>query len=142
MYTALLHTHSGFRYLILALLILTFFKSLFAWLQKKEYQKIDDKLALFTMIFVHIQFIIGLALYFISPKVAFTDMANTMKNSMLRYFTVEHIFLMLIVVTLVTLGRTVSKKKLLEVQKHRTTAIYFGLSIVLIVLTVYVLIPH
>ena len=140
-YPALLHTHSGLRYLILALIIFTFLKSLFALLQKTDYRKIDDRLAFFTMIFIHIQFLIGLALYFISPKVAFTDMAITMKNSMLRYFTVEHIFLMLVVVVLVTIGRIVSKKKTKATQKHKVISIYFGLSLLLIILTVYVMIP-
>lgn len=142
MYTAFLHAHSGLRYLILALLIFIFFKSLFAWLQKTDYRKIDDKLAFFTMIFIHIQLIIGLALYFISPKVIFTDMANTMKNPLLRYFTVEHILLMLIVVALVTVGRIVSKKKVISVHKHKIISIYFGLSLLLIILTVYVMIPY
>ncbi|MBN1649726.1 MAG: hypothetical protein JW857_00280 [Bacteroidales bacterium] len=141
MYTALLHTHSGLRYLILALLLFTILKSIIGWFQKSSYGKLDDKLALFTMISIHIQLIAGIALYIVSPKVHLTDMSATMKNSLLRYFTVEHLLMMLIVVALVTIGRVASKKKVLDVQKHKTVAIYYGISLVLILVTVYVMMP-
>lgn len=141
MYTALLHTHSGLRYLILALLLFTIFKSFIGWFQKSNYGKFDDKLALFSMIFIHIQLIAGIAMYIVSPKVQLADMASTMKNSLLRYYTVEHLLMMLIVIALVTVGRIVSKKKALDVQKHKTIAIYYGISFVLILVTVYMMMP-
>lgn len=141
MYTALTHIHSGMRYIILVVLILAIFKAFLGWQQKSNYGKFDNQLAFLSMLFVHLQLLIGLILYFVSPKVSFTDMATTMHNATLRYFTVEHIFLMLIVVALVTIGRISSKKKTLAVQKHKTIAIYYGVSLAIILVTVYVMMP-
>ena len=68
-------------------------------------------------------------------------MALAMKTQFVRYYTVEHLLMMLIVVALVTVGRIASKKKALDLQKHKSIAIYYGLSLILILVTVYVMIP-
>lgn len=141
MYSALLHTHSGLRYTILVVLVLAIFKGISGWQQKTNYTKFDNQLALFSMIFIHLQLVVGLILYFVSPKVILTDMATTMSNPIMRYYTVEHILLMLIVVALVTVGRIASKKKTVDYLKHKTIAIYYGLALLLILVTVYSLKP-
>jgi cytochrome bd-type quinol oxidase subunit 2 len=141
MYIGLFHTHSTMRYIILAVLIIAVIKSLFGWNQKSNYGNFDNRLAFLSMLFIHLQLVIGLILYFLSPKVMLNDMATTMKVAEIRYYTVEHLLMMLIVVALVTIGRIASKKKTLDEQKHKSIAIYYGLSLVLILLTVYVMMP-
>lgn len=141
MYTGLLHTHSALRYIILIVLVLAVFKAISGWQQKSNFGKLEDKLAFFSMIFIHLQLVIGLILYFVSPKVMLSDMATAMKIPAIRYFTVEHLLMMLIVVALVTIGRISSKKKSHEYLKHKTNAIYFGLALLLILVTVYWMMP-
>lgn len=142
MYTGLLHTHSGLRYLVLAILVFTIFKAIRGWLKKSNYGKFDNQLAFFSMLLIHFQLLVGLFLYFVSPKVILTDMAVTMKNPVLRYYSVEHVLIMLVVVALVTIGRIASKKKVIDFQKHKTIVIYFGLSLLLILITVYGMMPN
>lgn len=101
MYNGLLHAHSGLRWVVLILLLTTIFnafskKKTGAWTAK------DKKIALFAMIFTHVQLIIGLVLYFISPKVSFAE--GFMKDSVLRFYAIEHISLMLIAIALITVG--------------------------------------
>jgi cytochrome bd-type quinol oxidase subunit 2 len=141
MYIGLFHTHSTMRYIILAVLIIAVIKSLFGWNQKSNYGNFDNRLAFLSMLFIHLQLVIGLILYFLSPKVMLNDMATAIKVATIRYYTVEHLLMMLIVVALVTIGRIASKKKALDEQKHKSIAIYYGLSLVLILLTVYVMMP-
>lgn len=95
MYTGLTHAHSGWRWIVL-ILLLTAIVQAFSQPGKKT------KLPLFAMIATHVQLVIGIILYFISPKVLFA--AETMKVALNRFYTVEHTTLMLLAVVLITLG--------------------------------------
>lgn len=130
MYNGLLHAHSGLRWVVLILLVLAVIKALSGWLGKKGYSNGDRKLALFTMIFTHIQLLLGLGLYFISPKVAFSG--DVMGNTLLRFYTVEHLVMMLIAIILITVGHKKSKTPNRDIEKHKNIAIYYGIALVLI----------
>ena len=82
----------------------------------------------------HLQLLLGLILYFISPitNAAFADMKAAMKNDWQRYFAVEHIAMMLIAVVLIQLGRTLSKRSVDDNAKHKKVAIYTTLAVLLI----------
>ena len=123
MYYTLLLFHSYWRYIALLVLLLAIFNAWNKWINKKEYSATDNKLGLFTTIAIHLQFLSGIILYFLSPFVRFSDFGGVMKDSTLRFWTVEHITLMLIAVILITVGKSVVKKAEDEVQKHKKTAI-------------------
>jgi membrane protein DedA with SNARE-associated domain len=78
----------------------------------------------------HIQLIIGLVLYFTSPKVVFE--ASSMSSPLLRFFLVEHISLMIIAIILITVGYAKSKRITDIRKKNRTIVIYYAISLVLI----------
>ena len=88
MYNALLHSHSGLRWIALILIIVAIFNAARSK-NSGKYLKKDKMINLFAMIFMHIQLLIGLGLYFISPKVTFAE--GWMKESMTRFFGMEHI---------------------------------------------------
>ncbi len=106
MYNILLHTHSGLRWLVLIALIVALFQTFSR--RGSTGSIMETKSVLYTFILTHIQLLVGLILYFISPKVVFG--ANTMSNSLFRFFTVEHLVGMLIAIVLITLGYTKAKK--------------------------------
>jgi hypothetical protein len=134
-YIILLNIHSILRWVVLALLLITIVKSLAGWIKKYDYLPLDDKFALFTLIFVHIQLILGLVLYFVSPIVlrGLQDMAATMKDSVLRFWVVEHLIGMILSIALITIGRISSKKKTDSMTKHRTITIYFTLGLIVMI---------
>mgnify|MGYP001588251958 FL=1 len=134
MYTGLLHIHSILRYIILLLLLITIFKSLSGWFGKKPFTGGMRKLNLFALIFSHIQLLVGLAVYFMNPKVkaAFADMGAAMKNPELRFWSVEHILMMVIAIALITVGYSLSKKGKTDEAKHRRAAIFFLLALIVI----------
>jgi cytochrome bd-type quinol oxidase subunit 2 len=136
MYSFLLKFHSGFRYLVLLLLVLTIVQALAGWFGKKSYTETNRKLNLFGLIFAHIQLLVGLILYFYSPFVKLAEMAATMKDASLRYWTVEHLVMMIFAVVLITVGHSKSKKAADAVQKHRTVAIFYGLALLVILVAI------
>ncbi len=136
MYPHLLQTHSILRYVVLLMLMIVIVRFAFAKISKRHYNNLDDKLSLFTLITVHLQFLIGLALYLTSPviKAALADMAATMKDDGLRFLAVEHVTLMVIAVILITVGRIKARKKELHSdEKFRRTLIFYAIGLVLIV---------
>ncbi|HZH74113.1 MAG TPA: hypothetical protein VFD91_16575 [Mariniphaga sp.] len=134
MYIGLLHTHNLLRWLILLTIVIALIFAFTGWFGKKEWTKKDNLVGLLLTIFIDLQLLTGLLLYFVSPliKSALADFGAAMKNSDLRFFAMEHVLLMLIALILVHIGRSKSKKALLPVVKHKAAAIWFGVAFILI----------
>ena len=107
MYQGLLHAHSGLRWIVLIMIIITVINAIRAMNGNNVFNANDKKLSLFALISTHLQAVLGLTLYFMSPKVEFSE--STMSNSMLRFFTMEHTLMMLIAIILVTIGNRMAK---------------------------------
>lgn len=136
MYQALLVTHSYLRYVVLILLIIVIIASLIGLINKKAYTNTDDKLSLFLLISTHLQLVVGLILYFVSPLVVFS--AASMKDSTMRYWLVEHGVGMLIAIALITAARVTSKKMTDSLAKHRRMLLFNLIAFVIIVLMISV----
>lgn len=134
MLTGFKHLHSANRYVLLALLLVVIITSFMKWQGKKEYTKQDDKLNLLTFIFTHVQLLIGLVLYFTSSWVQFNE--NTMSNSLLRFFTVEHLIGMLIAIVLITLARIKGKKITDATKRHKLTFWYFFIALIIMIASI------
>jgi uncharacterized membrane protein len=135
MYTGLLHTHSLLRYFILIALVVVIVKGIMGLINKQPYGKWDNKLGLYLFIFTHMQLLVGLILYFMSPFVKFGS--ETMSDRVTRYWTVEHIFSMLIAVVLITLARTTSKKMTNDADKHKRMVIFNFVALVVILAMIW-----
>jgi uncharacterized membrane protein len=135
MYTGLLHTHSLLRYFILIALVVVIVKGLIGLINKQPYGKWDNKLGLYLFIFTHMQLLAGIILYFVSPFVKFGP--ETMSDKVTRYWTVEHIFSMLIAVVLITLARTTSKKMTNDEDKHKRMVIFNFVALVVILAMIW-----
>ena len=124
------HAHSGLRWFVLIAIIIAIVNALGKSGGTKPFTDKDRKAALFALIFTHVQFVIGLILYFISPKVVFSGEA--MKSDVLRFFLVEHIVLMLIAVILITVGYSRSKKAVTDRSRFRWILIPYLIALILI----------
>ncbi|MBY0244144.1 MAG: cytochrome B [Sphingobacteriaceae bacterium] len=127
LYTILRSAHSGWRYIVLAMLIVAVVVAILGWFGKKEYTEGNRKLNLFTLIAVHLQITFGLIIYFISPLV----------EAGIRYWKMEHVGMMVFSAILVTIGNARSKKEVLPQGKHRTITIYFGLALLVIMVSIF-----
>lgn len=138
MYTGMMHLHSTLRYVLLILLLISLYKAYTGYKQGRSYTSGDDKISLYTMITAHLQLLIGLYMYFVSPKVqaALADMGTAMGDKILRFVAVEHILGMLIGITLITVGRVSSKKKQSSTAKFKTIWTWYGLGLLVIFLSI------
>jgi len=134
MYTGLFHTHSLLRYFILIALVVVIVKALLGLINKQPYDKWDNKLGLYLFIFTHLQLLVGLILYFVSPLVKFGG--ETMSDKTTRYWTVEHLTSMLIAIVLITLARTTSKRMTNDSAKHKRMLIFNTLALIIIIGTI------
>ena len=125
-YHILKSAHSGWRYLVLILLVVAIVTAIAGWLGKKPYTEGNRKLNVFTLIFVHIQILFGLILYFVSP----------LDEAGVRYWKMEHIAMMIFAAILVTVGNARSKRVEDSSAKHRTIALYFGLGLIVIIASI------
>jgi len=132
MYSGLVHAHSGLRWIALVLLVVASLTAISKWLGRSGYTDGNRKLYLFTLIFVHLQLVIGLILYFISPKVNF----NMLSEKVYRFYTVEHITGMLIAIALVTVGYSLSKRASDTTKKQRLIGIFYGIGLLLILASI------
>lgn len=134
MYTGLFHTHSFIRYAVLILLSVVVLTALKGWLRKKQYSSIDNKLSLYLFIATHLQLLFGLILYFVSPNVQFSS--TTMKEATIRYWTVEHSFIMVLAVVLITMARITAKKMSSDEAKHKRMFIFNLIALTLILIAI------
>lgn len=130
MYTFLLHAHSGLRWLILVAVTIAVLKSLVGLFAGTEYSKFDKIVAVAFVGMMHLQLLIGLVLYFIySPHITYN-----MSDPVSRFWSVEHLALMLFAVAAAQVGRSISKKTTDAQVKFRFQSIFFGMSLVLMLL--------
>ncbi|RZK52100.1 MAG: cytochrome B [Pedobacter sp.] len=134
MYEILKSAHSGWRYLVFVLLIIAVIQALSGWFGKKAYTEGNRKLNVFTLISAHIQLVLGLVLYFLSPLTK-----GPMGDSLYRYWKVEHVSMMIIAIILITVGNAKSKKIEAAISKHKTIAIFFGIALVLVVAAIFMM---
>lgn len=136
MYPFILQTHSILRYAVLLMLVVVIVRFIFAKLFPRQYNATDERLNLVTLMLVHLQFLIGLILYLVSPitREAMNNMAAAMKDETLRFWAVEHFTIMVIAVIIITVGRIRTRKNgLRSEEKFRRLIIFYSIGLVLII---------
>lgn len=126
--------HSYWAYIALAVLILAVVNAILGLVQKKEFTHKDFRLGLFALITSHIQLLIGLVWYFMSPwfQALTSNGGEVMKNSATRLLAVEHPMMMIIAIVLITMGWSKHKKKVKSEAKFKTFTIFYGLGLLFI----------
>lgn len=130
MYHFIQKFHSGWAYLALLLLVFAVVNSLSGMMSKKEFTPKDRKIALFGLIATHIQLVVGLILYFVSPlgKAAFGNMSD----AALRLTSLEHPLINILAIALITIGWSKHKKAATSEAKFKSITIFYGLGLLLI----------
>jgi uncharacterized protein YacL len=134
LHTILKHSHSGLRWILILLFIFALIGLFRVAFRGKSCFSTTRKIALATLILAHIQLIIGLILYFISPLVVFSG--ESMSNKVMRFYLVEHISLMLIAIILVTIGYSQAKKISDEIRGFKKLFTYYLIAFILILVSI------
>ena len=107
MYAFILALHSLTRWFVLASLLFAIYRAYSGWLTNKSYSKFDNRVRVITTNIAHIQLTIGLWLYFISPIATYfiSHFKEAVHERQIRFFGMEHVTMMLIGITLITVAR-------------------------------------
>ena len=126
--------HSGWAYLALLVLVIAVVNSVIGMSSKKDFTSKDRKIALFALIAIHTQLLIGLILYFVSPNglnmIKAVGMGGLTTES--RLLALEHPLINIIAIVLITIGWSKHKKLITSESKFKTFSIFYGLGLVLI----------
>ena len=138
MYSTLLTLHSLVRWLVLISLLVAIVRAYRGWLGKKKFLKSDNTARMMAVTTGHIQLVIGICLYIISPVVRY--FLNYFKAAVhqreIRFFGMEHITMMLIAIVLLTIGSAKTKRKTTDQQRFKTMAIWFSIALLIIFLSI------
>ena len=134
MYSTLQNIHSYWAYLVLLVLTVAFLTSVVAYFQGKAFEARNFRLALFGLIVSHLQLLIGLLLYVLSPRMGLSElgMGGVMKDAINRLYLVEHPFVNILALAVITIAYSKHKKKRLSKSKFGTIALGYGLGLVLL----------
>ena len=129
----MLNIHSWWAYLVLGFLIIATFNAILGVTSKREFKDKDLRISLFTLIVSHIQLLIGLGWYFMSPSYKLLK-ASGMKglDAQSRLLAVEHPVVMILAIVLITIGWSKHKKKESDSSKFKSIAIFYGIALVLV----------
>ncbi|TXI80048.1 MAG: hypothetical protein E6Q44_08160 [Flavobacteriales bacterium] len=132
MYTGLKHFHSYVAYLVLLLVAFAFLHAVLSLVRDRPFTPTSRKYALFGLIAVHVQLLFGVLLYVVSPLGFGNLSGETMGNSLHRLYAVEHPLMMLIGVTLITIGHAKAKRASTDAAKFKAIAWFYGIGLVLV----------
>jgi hypothetical protein len=138
MYGTLLAFHSLARWLVLSSLLFAIVSGYRGWLLHKPYLKFDHSVRLVTVITAQVQFVLGLWLYLISPIAAYFlhHFSTAVHQRVIRFFGMEHITMMIIGITIITVGSAKAKRKTTDTDKFKTLAIWFTAALLIILSSV------
>lgn len=138
MFHVVLAIHSLLRWSLLISLIYTIYTAYSGWFQKGIFTKTDGAFRTITTILTHIQLLFGLLLYGISPNMDYFihNFKDAVHESDIRFFAMDHTFMMLIAIVIITIGSVKAKRKEADVDKFKTIAIWFSIGLLIILLSI------
>jgi hypothetical protein len=138
MYEGLLHLHNLLRWVILIFLLLSIVRQLTAGNQ--PYSGKDKGFGLPLLIATHLNAVIGLYQWIVGDwglkLIQNNGMSTVMKDSVNRFWAIEHPLMMLIAAVLVTIGYGQRKSKHTARVQRRRAFIYYLLALIVILLAV------
>lgn len=136
----LITLHSALRWILLVLLVVAILQAYKGRKTDIPFADLGRKSALFTLIAMDMQLLLGLILYFAGPwgikNISNNGMGVVMKDSYARFFAMEHLVGMLLAILLIHIGFAKSKRGADEKKKHQTIFIYYLIALLLILASI------
>ena len=131
MYEFIKIAHSHMAWLLLGVLIIAILILTISRFTKKPFSAPHLKVALVGMIATHIQLLLGLVLYVISPYGIKNLSGATMKDSFARLLALEHPIMMILAIVLITIGYFKAKKAVGTYNAYNAVMIYYSIALIL-----------
>jgi hypothetical protein len=138
MHQTLLILHSLNRWLVLISLLFTIYICWKGFRSKKVFSGVDNTARHLTATISHIQLLLGLYLYMISPIVKFNVAEGEGIGFVSEhlFFRLIHIFLMVISVVLITIGSARAKRVESDQLKFKTLLLWYSIALMVIVIAI------
>ena len=139
MYSAILISHIVISILLILLAIYIVIRSFFGVFGIVNFSTFQDiKLPIVAVIFLYLELILGFLLYaiYINKLEVLITQANATAYFSARFWAVEHAILMIFAIIFGHLGLVYAKNMKEDGQKFKKNLLYFGLSFVLIVISI------
>ena len=127
--------HSYWAYIVVFLILIAVINALAGLVKKRSFTDKDLRISLFTLIVTHIQLLIGLGWYFMSPwykSLKEVGMSEAMKEAGLRFQAIEHPLMMILAIIFITIGWSKHKKQNTDAGKFRAIFIFYGIGLLFI----------
>jgi hypothetical protein len=128
------NTHGVVSLIFTTIAIVMMFRTYRGIRHKANYTAIDKRISFFFMVFLYIQCFLGFLLFFV-----FSDKAQGASSYIeadrqlsLRFWALEHFVVMLFTLILSQIGYIFIIKANSDLNKHKNTMFYYGLSLLLI----------
>lgn len=138
MFLTLLAFHSLIRWLVLLSLLFAVFRSWQGWRSKRAFSPFDNSVRHWTATIAHIQLVLGVWLYFMSPIVDYFlhNFSDAVHQRELRFFGMEHSLMMITAIAVITTGSAKAKRKQDDNEKFKTMAIWFSIGLFIILISI------
>ena len=137
MLTTFVVLHSLLRWLVIAFGLVAVLRAVSGVTGHRPWTPLDDRAGRLFVTGIDVQMLVGLILYgLLSPttRAAFANMGEAMQNPLLRFYAIEHLVIMVGAVALAHVGRARTRKASTPAARQRTAAIFFTLSLLLVLL--------
>jgi len=136
MYLIILILHSCCRWLVLACLLAALFRAYRGWLGERAFTPLDNTLRHTTATVAHVQLLLGYGLYLVSPLLAAFHWRDARHAPSALFFGVQHVALMLLAITALTIGSALAKRQESDQAKFRALAGWFTLALLLLLVAI------
>jgi len=139
MYATVLIIHSLVRWAVLLTGVLAAARGISGWRSRRPWTLPDERAGFWFLMTLDLQFLLGLLLYgALSPITwaAFQDIGGAMRDSVARFWVVEHAFGMIAAIALAHIGRARVHKTGNDGRRHKLAAIFFTLALILILASI------
>ena len=139
MYEPVLLIHSWVRWIVLVFAVLAVAGALMNLVRKAPWGAANDRAAKFLTIAADIQLLLGVLLFVFGPpwfSQFLSGPGAAMSNRMIRYWSIEHGFGMIVAIILIHVGRVLIRKKTDGFAKNRVALMAFGLSLLIMIGTI------
>ena len=128
MLEGLKHAHSGFRWILLLMLIIVIVNSVLKWKSNDSFKIKDRLLSTITIIVTHIMVLLGLIIYFMGNKYD--------SNVGGVFYSLVHPLGMILAATFITIGHSKAKKSKSSRAKFRKTFFWFLVGFLIILISI------
>jgi hypothetical protein len=130
--------HNLLRWAVIILGLIAIVRAFNGWLGKKSFDLTNNQVGMLYTSLFDVQLLFGFLLYFYRGwiNVLFGDFASAVSNPGTRFFALEHFLLMLAAAVVAHVGRSSARKAGEDAAKHRRLAIWFSLSLLILLAAV------